>query len=40
MPDKIKNLKKAIKNGTYNWTAAIEHTVERIMEYPESLIWC
>lgn len=40
MPDKIKNLKKAIKNGTYDWTTVIEHTAERIIEYPESLIWC
>ena len=40
MPEKIENLKKAIENGTYDWAAAIEHTAERIIEYPESLLWC
>ena len=40
MSEKIENLKKAIENRTYNWAAAIEHTSERIIEYPESLLWC
>lgn len=40
MPEKIENLKKAIENGTYDWAAAIEHTAERIIKYPESLTWC
>lgn len=36
---KVKMIKLAIKNGTYDWAAAIEHTAERICEYPESLLW-
>lgn len=36
---KIKELKKAIKNSTYNWEAAIASAAERIIEYPESLLW-
>lgn len=37
--DKIKEIKKAIKEGTYDWDKAVEATAERIMEYPESLLW-
>lgn len=36
---KIKTIKEAIKNGTYNWQAAIEGAADRIIQYPESLIW-
>lgn len=36
---KIKEIKKAIKNGTYNWQTAIEDTAKKIVEYPESLLW-
>jgi anti-sigma28 factor (negative regulator of flagellin synthesis) len=36
---KVAEIKKAIKNGTYDWEKAIEHTAERIVEYPQSLLW-
>lgn len=39
MTTKVAAIKKAIKNKTYNWEAAIKHTAERICEYPESLLW-
>lgn len=39
MSDKIKKIKLEIKNKTYNWKAAIENTAERIIEYPQSLLW-
>lgn len=39
MPEKVKSIKLAIKSGTYNWKAAIEHTADRIIECPESLLW-
>jgi hypothetical protein len=32
-------IKEMITNGTYDWKSAIEHAADRIMEYPESLIW-
>ena len=37
--EKIKALKKAIKKGTYDWAAAIEDTAERIIDYPQALLW-
>lgn len=37
--EKIIAIKKAIKNGTYDWAKAIEHTAERIAEYPQALLW-
>ena len=39
MKDKVDAIKKAIKNKTYDWESAIKHTVERICEHPESLLW-
>ena len=36
---KIKELKKEIKNGTYDLQAAIEDTAKKIVEHPESLLW-
>lgn len=39
MKDKVAAIKKAIKNKTYDWEAAIKHAVERICEHPESLLW-
>lgn len=39
MPKKIVEIKKAIKNKTYDWKSAIEHTAERICEHPETLLW-
>ena len=36
---KIKEIKKAIKNGTYDLQAAIEDTAKKIVEHPESLLW-
>lgn len=35
----IKSIKKAIKNGTYDWEAAIESAAEKILNYPQVLIW-
>lgn len=42
MEKKNKNLKVIkieIKNKTYNWQKAIEDTAERILEYPQALLW-
>jgi anti-sigma28 factor (negative regulator of flagellin synthesis) len=36
---KVAEIKKAIKNGTYDCKKAIEHTAKRIVEYPQSLLW-
>lgn len=36
---KVIAIKKAIKNGTYDWKSAIEHTADRIIEYPQALLW-
>ena len=36
---KVEMLKKAIKDKTYNWEAAIKGAAERILEHPESLLW-
>ena len=37
--EKIEKVKKEIKNGTYDWERAIEHTAELIINYPQSLLW-
>jgi hypothetical protein len=39
MSEKVKAIKKAIKNKTYDWEAAIKDAVEKILEHPESLLW-
>ena len=39
MKDNVAAIRKAIKNKTYDWVSAIEHTAERICEHPESLLW-
>ena len=36
---KVELIKKAIKDKTYDWEAAIEGAAERILEHPESLLW-
>lgn len=36
---KVAEIKKAIKNGTYDWDKAIKNTAEKIVEYPQSLLW-
>ena len=36
---KVAAIKKAIKNGTYDWNKAIEQTADRIVENPQSLLW-
>lgn len=36
---KVEMIKKAIKDKTYNWEAAIKGAAERILEHPESLLW-
>ena len=37
--DNVNLIKEAIKNGTYDWKAAIEDAATRICENPESLLW-
>ena len=39
LSDKVKALKKAIKSKTYDWNSAIADTVDRIVDYPQSLAW-
>jgi anti-sigma28 factor (negative regulator of flagellin synthesis) len=36
---KVAEIKKAIKNGTYDLEKAIESTTEKIVDYPQSLLW-
>ena len=36
---KVEMIKKAIKDKTYDWEAAIKGVAERILEHPESLLW-
>lgn len=36
---KIKKIKSQIKNGTYNWQKAIESAAEKIINYPQALLW-
>lgn len=37
--EKIKRIKSQIKNGTYNWQKAIEGAAEKILNYPQALLW-
>lgn len=39
MPDKVKEIKKAIKNKTYDWNKAIKGAAEKIVENPVVLLW-
>lgn len=39
MSEKVKTIKELIESGLYNWETAIELTVDKILEYPESLLW-
>ena len=36
---KIKEIKKSIKNGSYDLKTAIEGAAEKIIEYPQALLW-
>ena len=36
---RIKEIKKSIKNGSYDLKAAIEDTAEKILNYPQALLW-
>ena len=36
---KVEMIKKAIKDKTYDWEAAIKGAAERVLEHPESLLW-
>lgn len=36
---KVKELKKAIKNKSYNLNKAVEKTAEVICDHPEVLLW-
>lgn len=39
MPDKVKAIKEAIENGTYDWDEAIEGAAFKITDNPETLLW-
>lgn len=36
---KIKQIKKAIKKGTYDWEKAIQSSADKIVDYPQALLW-
>lgn len=36
---KAKVIRLLIRKGKYDWNAAIEHTADRIVEYPQALLW-
>lgn len=36
---KVRNIKSAIKSGTYDIKKAIEGAADRIVDYPQSLAW-
>lgn len=36
---KIQKIKSAIKNGTYDIEKAIEGTADKIVNYPQCLLW-
>lgn len=35
----VKDIRKSIKNGSYDWDSAIDDTADRIIDNPESLLW-
>lgn len=37
--EKVALIKEMIKSGIYDWETAIEMTADRILDYPESLLW-
>lgn len=37
--EKIKKIKKEIKKGSYDWSKAVKSAVEKIMSYPQALLW-
>lgn len=37
--NKIEQIKKAIKNGSYNWELAVKDTADKIANYPQALLW-
>lgn len=37
--EKIKKIKKEIKKGSYDWNKAIKSVAEKIMTYPQALLW-
>lgn len=39
MSEKVKAIKEAIKTGKYDWKGVVEQAADKIMEYPESLLW-
>lgn len=36
---KIQKIKNAIKNGTYDMERAIEGAADKIVDYPQCLLW-
>ena len=36
---KIREIKRRIKNGSYDLEEAINDTAEKILEYPQALLW-
>ena len=39
MSDKLKQLKKSIKGGKYDWKKVIEDIATKIVDYPQALLW-
>ena len=39
MPEKVKAIKEAIKNKTYDLDAAIKGAADKIASNPEALLW-
>lgn len=37
--EKIEEIKKTIKNGTFNWEEATQKAAEKIINNPEVLLW-
>lgn len=37
--DKLGEIKEAVKNGSYDLEKAIEGTADKILEYPQCLLW-
>lgn len=36
---KVRVIRLLIRNGKYDWKTAIEHTAEKITDYPQVLLW-
>lgn len=36
---KVKEIKEAVGNGSYDLEKAVEGTADKILKYPQSLLW-